>query len=53
MTHDNCLYDIAATGDVAFAAGYRTFGALFNGLTISATRAKRPVPAATPAAEAD
>ncbi len=44
IVHDNCLYDIAATGDTAFAAGYRTFGVLFNGLTVSADRAERPGP---------
>ena len=51
--HDNCLYDIAATGDAAFAASYRTFGALFHGLTVSAARTGPATPAAAKPAEHD
>ena len=49
-TRDNCLYDIAATGDASFVAGYRAHGALFNGLLAGTTRAARSRPAVTPTA---
>ena len=47
--HDNCLYDIAVTGDATFAASYQAFGALFHGLSAAADRPRSPTAAATPA----
>ena len=52
---DNCFYDIAATGDASFLAGYRVHGALFNGLTAAASRPPRKslaTPTLTPGRDA-
>ena len=50
--HDNCLYDIAVTGDGSFVAGYQAFSAMFHGLSATAGRA-RPSPTAAAPSEPD